>query len=168
MLVGDTPPFKEDFDPVQLIRQFHGENGTFNTVDLTVEEHKRFVKQWQTSGPVPVSASSLPEFYLETQAAYQAMARAGGGSWRSLTKDEHINQQVLILAFGEEWRTEVAAFSAAASSRAMPTRKILHALHPEPHCGDLSMWFAPAIGGRRGAGSPRNAAFSTDLSFSFI
>ena len=112
VLVGDTPPFKEDFDPVlQLIRQFHAENGTFNTVDLTVEEHERFVKQWQSfSGPVPVTASSLPEFYLETQAAYQAMARAGGGSWRSLTKDEHINQQVLILAFGEEWRSEVAAF----------------------------------------------------------
>ena len=56
VLVGDTPPFKEDFDPVlQLIRQFHGENGTFNTVDLTVEEHERFVKQWQSfSGPVPV------------------------------------------------------------------------------------------------------------------
>ena len=112
VLVGDTPPFKEDFDPVlQTIRQFHAENGTFNTVDLTVEEHERFVKQWQSySGPVPVNASSLPEFYLETQAAYQAMARAGGGSWRSLTKDEHINQQVLILAFGEEWHSEVAAF----------------------------------------------------------
>jgi len=112
VLVGDTPPFKEDFDPtLQLIREFHAENGTFNTVDLTIEEHERFVKQWEHfSGPVPVTASSLPEFYLETQAAYQAMARAGGGSWRSLTKDEHINQQVLILAFGEQWHSEVAAF----------------------------------------------------------
>jgi len=123
ILVGDTPPFKDDFDPVlQYIRQFHAENGTFNTVDLTVEEHERFVKQWQSySGPVPVTASSLPEFYLETQAAYQAMARAGGGSWRSLTKDEHINQQVLILAFGEQWRSEVAAFGRGIkSSNAYP------------------------------------------------
>ncbi|MGH7913310.1 MAG: vWA domain-containing protein [Candidatus Binataceae bacterium] len=112
VLVGDTPPFKDDFDPtLQLIRQFRAENGTFNTVDLTVEEHERFVKQWQSfSGPVPVTASALPEFYLETQAAYQAMARAGGGSWRSLTKDSHINQQVLILAFGDQWKSEVAAF----------------------------------------------------------
>ncbi len=123
ILVGDTPPFKEDFDPaLQYIRQFRAENGTFNTVDLTVEEHERFVKQWQSySGPVPVTASSLPEFYLETQAAYQAMARAGGGSWRSLTKDEHINQQVLILAFGEQWRSEVAAFGRGIkSSNAYP------------------------------------------------
>jgi hypothetical protein len=118
VLVGDTPPFKEDFDPtLQLIRQFHSENGTFNTVDLTVEEHERFVKQWQSfSGPVPVTASSLPEFYLETQAAYQAMARAGGGAWRSLTKDEHINQQVLMLAFGEQWHSEVAAFGRGINS----------------------------------------------------
>jgi hypothetical protein len=118
VLVGDTPPFKEDFDPtLQLIRQFHAENGTFNTVDLTVEEHERFVEQWQSySGPVPVTASSLPEFYLETQAAYQAMARAGGGAWRSLTKDEHINQQVLMLAFGEQWHSEIAAFGRGINS----------------------------------------------------
>ena len=118
VLVGDTPPFKEDFDPtLQLIRQFHAENGTFNTVDLTVEEHERFVEQWQSySGPVPVTASSLPEFYLETQAAYQAMARAGGGAWRSLTKDEHINQQVLMLAFGEQWDSEIAAFGRGINS----------------------------------------------------
>jgi von Willebrand factor type A domain len=112
VLVGDTPPFKEDFDPsLQLIRQFRDENGTFNTVDLTVEEHERFVKQWQHyEGTLPISANTLPEFYLETQAAYQAMARAGGGVWRSLTKDEQINQQVLILAFGDKWRSEVAVF----------------------------------------------------------
>ena len=66
---------------------------------------------------MPVTASSLPEFYLETQAAYQAMARAGGGAWRSLTKDEHINQQVLMLAFGELWDSEIAAFGRGINSR---------------------------------------------------
>jgi hypothetical protein len=110
VLVGRTPPFKEDFAPcLQLIRQFRDENGTFNTVDLTVEEHERFIKKWHHyQGTLPISASTLPEFYLETQAAYQAMARAGGGVWRSLTNDEQINQQVLILAFGDKWRSEVA------------------------------------------------------------
>lgn len=119
VLVGDTPPFREDFDPcLELIRRFHDENGTFNTVDLTVEEHEAFVRQWEKyQGPIPVSARVLPEFYLETQAAYQAMARAGGGTWRSLTKDQEINQQVLILAFGEKWRSEVAAFGRGIGSR---------------------------------------------------
>jgi len=29
---------------------------------------------------------------------------------KSLTKDAHINQQVLVLAFGERWQGQVAAF----------------------------------------------------------
>jgi hypothetical protein len=29
---------------------------------------------------------------------------------KSLTKDAHINQQVLILAFGEQWQSQVASF----------------------------------------------------------
>jgi hypothetical protein len=29
---------------------------------------------------------------------------------KSLTKDAKINQQVLILAFGEQWQSQVAAF----------------------------------------------------------
>jgi len=110
VLVGDTPPFKEDYQPtMDLIRQFRGENGTFNTVDLTVEEHERFVKEWY--GFVPANTdTTLPEFYMETQTAYKAMAEQGGGVWRSLTKDQQINQQVLILAFGQEWQNNVAAF----------------------------------------------------------
>ena len=38
------------------------------------------------------------------------LANAGGGAMRSLSKDAHINQQVLILAFGEQWQGQVAAF----------------------------------------------------------
>jgi von Willebrand factor type A domain len=118
VLVGDTPPHKDKFDPcLELIRQFHSENGVFNTVDLTVEEHRAFVKEWQELvGADPVSPNVLPEFDLETQAAYQAMARAGGGVWHSLTKKEHINQQVLVLAFGQKWRSEVAAFGRGITS----------------------------------------------------
>jgi hypothetical protein len=29
---------------------------------------------------------------------------------KSLTKDAHINQQVLILAFGDQWQSQVASF----------------------------------------------------------
>jgi hypothetical protein len=38
------------------------------------------------------------------------LATAGGGSMKSLTKDAKINQQVLILAFGEQWQSQVSAF----------------------------------------------------------
>jgi hypothetical protein len=124
ILVGDTPPFNEDFEPVlEEIRRFRAENGAFNTVDVTVEEHERFIKEWYASQglkPPPGAIENLPGFYSQTQHAYQAMATAGGGVWRSLTKDEQINQQILILAFGTEWQTEVTAFGRGITARAQP------------------------------------------------
>jgi hypothetical protein len=59
--------------------------------------------------------TGLPSFYLQTQRSYQAMASTGGGAWHSLTKDQHINQQVLILAFGAQWQSEVTAFGRSIS-----------------------------------------------------
>ena len=121
ILVGDTPPFKEDFEPVlDEIRRLRAENGAFNTVDVTTEEHERFIKEFYAqmgATPPPGAFDNLPSFYLETRNSYQAMAQAGGGVWKSLTKDQQINQQVLILAFGTEWQTEVSAFGRGITSR---------------------------------------------------
>ncbi len=120
VLVGDTPPFDEDVAPVMSeIAKFRMENGTFNTVDVTVEEHRRFVRELAKGeglDPAKFGDSPLPGFYLQTQHAYQAMAAAGGGTWRSLTRDQQINRQVLILTFGPQWRREVAAFSGGVSA----------------------------------------------------
>lgn len=122
VLVGDTPPFNEDFQPVlQEIRRFKEENGTFNTVDVTVEEHQRFAEEWfKEYGDDRPLKGPIPEFYVETQHAYQWMALTGGGSWRSLTKDEQINQQVLILAFGSKWQSEVSAFGRGLNTASDP------------------------------------------------
>ena len=113
VLVGDSPPHKEDFGPLlALIRQFKSNNGTFNTVDVAAEEHERFEREFwlKVHREEPPKISPLPEFYRQTQAAYKVLASAGGGSMKSLTKDAHINQQVLILAFGEQWQSQVASF----------------------------------------------------------
>ncbi|MDO8431792.1 MAG: vWA domain-containing protein [Candidatus Binatus sp.] len=113
VLVGDSPPKKDDFGPLlAMIRKFKGENGTFNTVDVAAEEHERFEREFwlKVHREEPPKISPLPEFYRQTQAAYKVLAVAGGGSMKSLTKDSHINQQVLILAFGEQWQSQVAAF----------------------------------------------------------
>ena len=113
VLVGDSPPHKEDFQPlIQAIHQFKENNGTFNTVDVAAEEHERFEREFwlKVHREEPPKISPLPEFYQQTRAAYKVLANAGGGSMKSLTKDTHINQQVLILAFGEQWRNAVAAF----------------------------------------------------------
>jgi hypothetical protein len=118
VLVGDTPPYTEDTEPVlEEIRKFHADNGIFNTVDVTVEEHERFVEEFYHHHNMKTPKNSpLPSFYLQTQNAYRTLATAGAGAWRSLTKDEQINQQVLILAFGAEWQTEVAAFGRGITS----------------------------------------------------
>jgi hypothetical protein len=119
VLVGDSPPHKDDFQPLlALIRKFKGENGTFNTVDVAAEEHERFEREFwlKVHREEPPKISPLPEFYRQTQAAYKVLAVAGGGSMKSLTKDSHINQQVLILAFGEQWQSQVAAFGRGLSS----------------------------------------------------
>jgi VWA domain-containing protein len=113
VLVGDSPPHKEDFQSlIQLIHKFKDENGTFNTVDVAAEEHERFEREFwlKVHREEPPKISPLPEFYQQTRASYKVLANSGGGSMKSLTKDTHINQQVLILAFGEQWQNAVAAF----------------------------------------------------------
>jgi hypothetical protein len=118
VLVGDTPPFDEDAEPVlEEVRKFRMEDGTFNTVDVTVEEHERFVEDWNRHNFGNLSAKGpLPAFYLQTQNAYRTIAAAGNGSWHSLSKEQQINQQVLMLVFGEEWRREVATFGRGITS----------------------------------------------------
>ncbi|HEV2171055.1 MAG TPA: VWA domain-containing protein [Candidatus Binatus sp.] len=119
VLVGDSPPKTEDFQPLMaLIRQFKTNNGTFNTVDVAAEEHERFEREFwlKVHREEPPKLSPLPAFYRQTQAAYKVLATAGGGSMKSLTKDSHINQQVLILAFGDQWQQQVAAFGRGLTS----------------------------------------------------
>jgi VWA domain-containing protein len=119
VLVGDSPPKKDDFQPLLAdIHRFKSENGTFNTVDVAAEEHERFEREFwlKVHREEPPKISPLPEFYQQTRAAYKVLANAGGGAMRSLSKDTHINQQVLILAFGEQWQSQVAAFGRGISS----------------------------------------------------
>jgi hypothetical protein len=121
ILIGDTPPFNEDYEPVlDEIRRFHAEHGSFNTVDVTVEEHERFVRDYYASmgmKPPPGAFKEMPEFYAQTQNAYRLMAQTGGGVWKSLTKDQQVSQQILLLAFGDEWQNEVSAFGRHLTSR---------------------------------------------------
>src|SRR5205807_3894573 len=93
ILVGDSPPFDEDMEPtLNEVRKLRAENGIFNTVDVTSEEHQRFLQEYYREiGLSPPKDSRTPGFYFQTRSAYQEMAAAGGGQWRSLTKDQQIN-----------------------------------------------------------------------------
>ena len=47
VLIGDSPPEKEDFAPlVALIRDFKRNNGTLSGVDVMEEEHERFEREF--------------------------------------------------------------------------------------------------------------------------
>ena len=69
----------------------HPRNANFNTLLGELYESKRDWKQ--------------------AQAAYKVLAAEGGGSIRSLSHDAEVNQQVMILVFGDKWQEEVSRFA---------------------------------------------------------
>jgi hypothetical protein len=119
VLVADSPPPKADFTQLRAIAaRFHRNNGAFNAIDLSALEHQRFeaafnkqVHNAPASTAVSPAGSALPTFYRETQLAYLVLVRDGGGEVHALNSGEQINQQVMVLAFGEQWRAMVAPLS---------------------------------------------------------
>jgi hypothetical protein len=119
VVVGDSPPMADQFASLLgLIQEFRAQDGVLNTIDVTAQEHERFEREFwlKVHREEPPKISPLPEFYQQTRAAFKVLANAGGGAMRSLTKDSHINQQVLVLAFGEQWQGQVAAFGRGITS----------------------------------------------------
>ncbi len=114
VLVGDSPPAKDDFEPLlALVSRFRGENGAVNTVDVSEREHEMFEREFwlKVHGELPPHKTALPAFYRQTQAAYQVIAHAGGGTMKALHSATAINQQVMVLVFGDQWELQVKAFS---------------------------------------------------------
>jgi hypothetical protein len=116
VLIGDSPPEKDDFAPlIELIRNFKSNNGTLSAVDVQDEEHERYEREFfiKVHGvePTPKDIGPLPQFAKQAQAAYKVLASAGGGSMRSLSHDADVNHQVMILVFGERWQDEVSRFA---------------------------------------------------------
>ncbi|MGA9724597.1 MAG: vWA domain-containing protein [Candidatus Binatus sp.] len=116
VLIGDSPPEKDDFAPlVALLKDFRRNNGTLSGVDVQLEEHERYERAFwmKVHGKEPTAAEigPLPEFAKQAQAAYKVLAVEGGGSIRSLSHDADINHQVMILVFGDKWQEEVSRFA---------------------------------------------------------
>jgi len=116
VLIGDSPPEKDDFAPlIALIRNFRSNNGTLSAVDVQDEEHERYERELfikvHRFEPTPADIGPLPQFAKQAQAAYKVLASAGGGSIRSLSRDADVNHQVMILVFGDRWQDEVSRFA---------------------------------------------------------
>ena len=114
VLIGDSPPEKQDFAPLlALIRDFKRINGTLSAVDVTEEEHERFEREFsiKVHHKEPEKIGPLPEFARQAKVAFKVLAVEGGGSIRSLSHDANIDQQVMILVFGDRWQEEVRRFA---------------------------------------------------------
>lgn len=116
VLIGDSPPEKDDFAPlVALLKDFRRNNGSLSGVDVQQEEHERYQRAlWiRVHGTLPTAAEigPLPPFAKQAQAAYKVLAVEGGGSIRSLSHDADVNHQVMILVFGDKWQEEVSRFA---------------------------------------------------------
>jgi hypothetical protein len=114
VLVGDSPPKSARFAYVMnLASRFRARNGTINTVDVSALEHERFERAFymKIHNTQPPANSPLPAFYQQTRDAYEAISRAGGGEMRSLVGDDRVSREVLMLAFGSKWRSEIEPFA---------------------------------------------------------
>jgi von Willebrand factor type A domain len=113
VLIGDSPPEAQDFAPLlALVKDFKRNNGTLSAVDVQQEEHERYMRAfWMRlhgEVPTPAEIGPLPPFAKQAQAAYKVLATTGGGSIRSLSHDADVNQQVMVLVFGDRWQDEVS------------------------------------------------------------
>lgn len=92
----------------------------FNAIDVAEVEHERFERAYwrKLHGEDPPTISPLPGFYRQTRAAYGVLADAGGGTAISLRRSADINQQMLILLFGNRFAPEIAPLTGRADERA--------------------------------------------------
>ncbi len=109
VLVGDSPPRKEDFTPLRaLIHKFKDNDGTFNALDVAAVEYERFQREFwmKAHRREPAKMLPLPEFYQQTAAAYRVLAAAGDGDMQELPRDVSIDRVVFLLIFLPRWQSQ--------------------------------------------------------------
>jgi hypothetical protein len=114
VLVPSSPPHPGEVSEVrELVSSFKAAGGVVHVLDLSEPMHRDFEVALHRSmyGKDPDSISPLPSFYRDMQTLFDQLAKAGGGQVMPIFEPEHISEQLLVAAFGPQWKKEVAKLS---------------------------------------------------------
>lgn len=115
VVVASSPPKKHEIPPFEkLLRDFHEKGGTVHFVDLSESMHREYEVELFKAlhGHPPDKVSPLPDFLKENQALYRRFASDGGGELIEVQENTDLAENLLVAAFGPQWRKEVGRFSA--------------------------------------------------------
>jgi len=115
VVVASSPPRKQEIPALEkLLRDFHEKGGTVHFVDLSDSMHREYEVELFTTlhGHPPEKISPLPDFLKENQNLYRRFASDGGGELIVVQENTDLAENLLVAAFGPQWRKEVGRFSA--------------------------------------------------------
>jgi hypothetical protein len=110
VVVASSPPKKDQIDALhKTLRSFHERGGTVHFVDLAEQMHREYETTLHRTlhGRDPDHISPLPEFLRENKELYRSFARDGGGELIEVTDRTDLAENLLVAAFGPQWRREV-------------------------------------------------------------
>ena len=115
VLVPSSPPHVGQEALLQNIaKDFHAKGGVVHVLDLAEMMHRNYQIALDKAlfGEPSDKVVPLPEFYVELQNYFASVAKAGGGELIPLGDEGKLTGELMVAAFGPQWRKEVARFSA--------------------------------------------------------
>ncbi len=114
VVVSSSPPRKNQIAPLEkTLREFHDKGGAVHFLDVADIMHRTYEVELSLAlhGKVPDKITPLPEFLRENQDLYRGFARAGGGELIEVKEQTDLAENLMVAAFGPQWRKEVGRFS---------------------------------------------------------
>jgi hypothetical protein len=115
VLVPSSPAHpQEEKQTEEFVRAFHQNGGLVYVLDLAEIMHRNYEVEVYTKmyGHPPDQISPMPPFLKDLQTYYANLAKLGGGELLPIGQGDRITEQLMIAAFGPQWRKEVEKFAA--------------------------------------------------------
>jgi von Willebrand factor type A domain-containing protein len=115
ILVPGSPPHPDTISNcLHVAQSFQAQGGVLSVVDLADKMHEDFERAVSRYTAHPTNdefkPSPLPPFYQEFRNTMASLAKGGGGDFIPLTEDKALTRQIIVLAFGSRWQTEMAKY----------------------------------------------------------